>query len=198
MRCNARVEDMPCTFPNSEIVYHTTKQCEEIASHKYSVDDGDSEMLLCGGCFRRCLTKKNKISSWLGFFDCSYPPDAKVKGSSWYFWTLSNPLPEEEEEEEEVVEEKEEVVAEKEEKEEVVEEKEEVVAEKEEEEVLCAQMAKCSLSQEEKKSLVACQINARIVSLQALVKASRKMTVKDQAKILKEIIDLRTELKKNK
>ena len=201
MRCQARVEDMLCTFPKMETTYHTTKQCEEVASHKYSVDDGDSEMLLCGGCFRSCLTKKNKGSSWLGFFDCSYPPDAKVKGSRWYFWTLSNSSSaddedeedEEEEQEEEEEEQEEEEKGEKEEEQEKQEEKEE-----KQKEELCEKMAKCSLSQEDTKSLVAHQINARIASLQALVKASRNMPVKEQAKVLKEIINLRTELKKNK
>ena len=90
MNCQARVLDTIQTFPNTKITYHTTKECEDIAVYKYSVDDGDSEMNLCKDCFRRCLTKKTKNSSWLGFFDCSYPPDAKVKGSSWYFSILSN------------------------------------------------------------------------------------------------------------
>ena len=90
MNCQARVLDTIQTFPNTKITYHTTKECEDIAVYKYSVDDGDSEMNLCKDCFRRCLTKKTKNSTWLGFFDCSYPPDAKVKGSSWYFSILSN------------------------------------------------------------------------------------------------------------
>ena len=202
MRCQARVEDMLCTFPNTETAYHTTKQCEEVASHKYSVDDGDSEMLLCGGCFRRCLTKKSG-GSWLGFFDCSYPPDAKVKGSRWYFWTLSNSASTPVEEEEEAEEEEEEEEAEEAEEEVLCDEMAKCSLSREEEEaeeeVLCDEMAKCSLSREEdKKALVADQINARIASLQALVKASRNMPVKEQAKILKEIINLRTELKKNK
>ena len=89
MSCQARVLDTLYTFPHNKITYHTTKECGDIAVYKYSVDDGDSEMNLCKDCFRRCLTKKTKNSSWLGFFDCSYPPDAKVKGSSWYYSILS-------------------------------------------------------------------------------------------------------------
>lgn len=235
MRCQARVEDMTETFPNTRIVYHTTKQCEEDASRKYSVDDGDSEMLLCGGCFRRCLSKKNKGSSWLGFFDCSYPPDAKVKGSRWYFWMLSNSPPsakdegteelcdemakcslseaqadadadeadaEEADAEEadaeqadaEQAEEAEEADAEKEEAEEVEAEPqvEEAQAEPQVEEV------EVQAQVEAQKEESAEKIKARIASLQAFVKASRGMPVKEQAKILKEIINLRTELKKNK
>lgn len=188
MRCQARVEDTLQTFPNTKTVYHTTKQCEEIASRKYPVDNGDSEMLLCGGCFRRCLTKKNKGSSWLGFFDCSYPPEAKVKGSSWYYWMLSSSSSQETEDTEET-------------------------------EELCDEMAKCSLSDNEgeaeekeqeqeqeeaniqeevQEESVADKITARIASLKALAKNSRNMPVKEQAKILKEIINLRTQLKKNK
>ena len=212
MRCQARVEDTVQTFPNTRTVYHTTKQCEEDASRKYSVDDGDSEMLLCGGCFRRCLTKKTKGSSWLGFFDCSYPPEAKVKGSRWYYWMLSNSAEASSEEE----------------------------ASDGLEEELCEDMAKCSLSEpvaedadapeeddapagldeeaeaetlsqsegeevqaveaeeavEEVKPSEADKIKARIAELQAFVKGSRGMPVKEQAKILKEIINLRTQLKK--
>jgi hypothetical protein len=220
MRCDARVEDALQTFPNTKIVYHTTKQCEEIASHKYSIDDGDSEMLLCGGCFRRCLTNKNKNTSWLGFFDCSYPPEAKVKGSNWYFWTLSNSPAssddeemlsdsdsdsyEEEEEEEESDRDElcnemtkcslQEVVQEEEvqEEEEEVQEEEEEVQEEEEE----VQEEEEEVQEEVQKLSVADEIRARIASLEAFVKTSRSMPLKEQVKIHKIIINLRTELKK--
>jgi hypothetical protein len=205
MRCDARVEDALQTFPNTKIVYHTTKQCEEIASHKYSIDDGDSEMLLCGGCFRRCLTNKNKNTSWLGFFDCSYPPEAKVKGSNWYFWTLSNSTASSDDDE---------VVSDSDSDSDSYDEEEE----ESDAEDLCNEMTKCSLQevvqgeeevqeevqeeeevvQEEVQKLsVADEIRARIASLEAFVKTSRSsMPVKEQVKILKVIINLRTELKK--
>lgn len=205
MRCQARVEDTVQTFPNTRTVYHTTKQCEEDASYKYSVDDGDSEMLLCGGCFRRCLTKKNKGSSWLGFFDCSYPPEAKVKGSRWYFWMMSNSSEEaEDEEDEELCEDMakcslseaclpvEEASAE-EEIEEAEEEAEEAPAEEETEEV---EEAEEEVEEAPVQESPADKIKGRIAELQALVKSSRSMPVKEQAKILKEIINLRTQLKK--
>ena len=209
MRCQARVEDAVQTFPNTRTVYHTTKQCEEDASRKYSVDDGDSEMLLCGGCFRRCLTKKTKGSSWLGFFDCSYPPEAKVKGSRWYYWMLSSTQtePEEEEPEEELCEdmakcslsepaEAEEFEAEAEEAEEaeVEAEAEEAEVEAEAEEVVQESVEEEVVQEEEPSE--ADKIKARIAELQAFVKGSRGMPVKEQAKILKEIINLRTQLKK--
>ena len=199
MRCDARVEDALQTFPNTKIVYHTTKQCEEIASHKYSIDDGDSEMLLCGGCFRRCLTNKNKNTSWLGFFDCSYPPEAKVKGSNWYFWTLSNSPASSDDEE----------MLSDSDSDSYEEEEEEEESDRDE---LCNEMTKCSLQevvqeeevqeeeeevQEEVQKLsVADEIRARIASLEAFVKTSRSMPLKEQVKIHKIIINLRTELKK--
>ena len=87
-----------------------------------------------------------------------------------------------------------------------------------EEEELCEGMAKCSLSEQAEAQVEEAQeevqeeaqeeaqevqepsptekIKARILALQAFVKASRGMPVKEQAKILKEIINLRTELKK--
>ena len=203
MRCQARVEDTVQTFPNTRVVYHTTRQCEEDASRKYSADDGDSEMLLCGGCFRRCLTKKNKGSSWLGFFDCSYPPEAKVKGSRWYFWMLSNSPAEAEAEAEEVdeaVEELSEDMAQCTLSEKVEEVQEAVEAPMEEsvEEAAEAPMEEAVEEESVEEESAADKIKSRIAYLQAFVKASRGMPVKEQAKILKEIINLRTELKKNK
>ena len=202
MRCQARVEDAVQTFPNTRTVYHTTKQCEEDASRKYSVDDGDSEMLLCGGCFRRCLTKKTKGSSWLGFFDCSYPPEAKVKGSRWYYWMLSSTQTEAEEEEpeEELCEDmakcslSEPAEAEEVEVEEVEAEEVEAEVEAEAEEVVQESVEEEVVQEEEPSE--ADKIKARIAELQAFVKGSRGMPVKEQAKILKEIINLRTQLKK--
>jgi hypothetical protein len=210
-------------------VYHTTKQCEEDASYKYSVDDGDSEMLLCGGCFRRCLTKKKNGSSWLGFFDCSYPPEAKVKGSSWYYWMMSNaPSDDAEGSEDELCEdmakcslsesvaqvekaeddaeaedahadaEAEEAHADAEAEEAQVEaeaEEAQVEAEAQVEEVE-AEEAEAEAQVEEVEESAADKIKSRIAYLQAFVKSSRGMPVKEQAKILKEIINLRTELKK--
>jgi hypothetical protein len=216
MRCQARVEDTVQTFPNTRTVYHTTKQCEEDASRKYSVDDGDSEMLLCGGCFRRCLTKKTKGSSWLGFFDCSYPPEAKVKGSSWYYWMLSSTQAEEEAEEDapeeelceemakcslsepvaEDAEEDEEAEGAPEEADAPEEAEAEAVSQSEGEEVEAVEAVEAEEAVEEVKPSETEKIKARIAELQAFVKGSRGMPVKEQAKILKEIINLRTQLKK--
>jgi hypothetical protein len=181
MRCQARVEDILHTFPNTRVVYHTTKQCEEIGVHKYSVDQGDSEMVLCGGCLRRCLTKKTSNSTWLGFFDCSYPPEAKVKGSAWYYTTLANCPPPAEENDTTNLSEQMANCCLYEEGQEMVEEAQEEAQEEEKEEV---QPSPAEL------------IKTRIAQLQAFVKTSRNMPLKEQAKILKEIINLRTQLKK--
>ena len=111
MTCQARVLNQELTFPNSDVTFHTTKECGENATHKYSVDGGDASMSICGDCLRRCLTKKSPGSTWCGFFDCDYPPDAKVKGSRWYFWQLRSApasAPQEEEQEQEEEEEEEE------------------------------------------------------------------------------------------
>jgi len=175
-------------------------------------------MLLCGGCFRRCLTKKTKGSSWLGFFDCSYPPEAKVKGSSWYYWMLSSTQVEEEAEEDAPEEElcedmakcslsepvaedaeedegaPEEAEAAPEEAEDAPEEAEaETVSQSEGEEV---EAVEAEEAVEEVKPSETEKIKAHIAELQAFVKGSRGMPVKEQAKILKEIINLRTQLKK--
>ena len=175
-------------------------------------------MLLCGGCFRRCLTKKTKGSSWLGFFDCSYPPEAKVKGSSWYYWMLSSTQVEEEAEEdapeEELCEDMakcslSEPVAEDapEEADDAPEEADapagldeqaeaETVSQSDGEAVEAVEAVEAEETVEEVKPSETEKIKARIAELQAFVKGSRGMPVKEQAKILKEIINLRTQLKK--
>lgn len=201
MRCQARVEDTLHTFPNTKVTYHTTKQCEEIGVHKYSIDEGDSEMVMCGACLRRCLTKKNSNSSWLGFFDCSYPPTAKIKGSVWYHSTLANcPPPAEDDDTTNLSEQMancclydEGQEAEDEQPEAEEAEAEEVEAEDEEVE---AEDAEVEAEPQVQEPSPAELIKTRIAYLQAFVKTSREMPVKEQAKILKEIIDLRTKLKK--
>jgi hypothetical protein len=228
MNCQARVLDTIQTFPNTKITYHTTKECEDIAVYKYSVDDGDSEMNLCKDCFRRCLTKKTKNSTWLGFFDCSYPPDAKVKGSSWYFSILSNcQVSEELESEEELCDEMakcslsdveevaEEVVEEvaEEMEEEVVEEVEEEVIEEVAEEEVVEQVVEAEaeeVAEEAEAEEVAEEAEAEEavtespsdkikMQIAELQKLSRKMTDFTQMKqICKQIIELKTQLNKIK
>ena len=85
MNCQARVLDVVHTIPNTKVVYHTTTECGEEISKKLSVDAGEAYMSICGRCFRRYTGKE----TWYGWFDGSYPPQAKVRGSKWYYEQLS-------------------------------------------------------------------------------------------------------------
>jgi hypothetical protein len=171
-------------FPGTDVTYHTTKECGEVAQHKYSVDGGDAFMGLCGDCLRRCLTKKSANSTWYGFFDCAYPEQAKVRGSPWYFWQLSLAQEQEQQPPAQLA----------------MEEAQLVGSPKEQEQA--------SFEEEEERPLPKAEdpsekevVEATIAQLKATVKASPNMPVKEQAKILKQIMDLRfklKELKKNK
>lgn len=184
MTCQARVLDKEMKFPGGDVTYHTTKECGEIARHKHSVDGGDAFMGLCGDCLRRCLTKKSANSTWYGFFDCAYPEQAKVRGSPWYYLQLS--LPQEQTPEEPP--------------QQVVMEAAELVGSPKEEEQEQAPLEELPLPKSEDPSEKDV-VEATIAQLKATVKASPNMPVKEQAKILKQIMDLRfrlKELKKNK
>jgi len=197
MTCQARVLDKEMKFPDTDVTYHTTTECGEVAQHKYSVDGGDAFMGLCGDCLRRCLTKKSANSTWYGFFDCAYPEQAKVRGSPWYFWQLS--LAQEqarapEPPEQLAMEEAELVGSPKEYIQPSFEEEEE------EEERLLPVPEELPLPKPEDPSEKQV-VEATIAQLKATVKASPNMPVKEQAKILKQIMDLRfklKEMKKNK
>jgi len=94
MNCQARVLDEAHTIPNTKLIYHTTSECGGEISKKLSIDSGDAYMNICSCCFRRYITKK----TWYGWFDGSYPPEAKVVGSKWYHEAMSlSRLPEVEE-----------------------------------------------------------------------------------------------------
>ena len=193
MICQARVLDKEMKFPGGDVKYHTTKECGEVAHHKYSVDGGDAFMGLCGDCLRRCLTKKSANSTWYGFFDCEYPEQAKVRGSPWYYLQLGIAQEGEAPEEppEQVVMEEAELVGSP---------KDEQEQEQEQEERPLPVPQDLPLPKAEdpsEKDIV----EATIAQLKATVKASPNMPVKEQAKILKQIMDLRfrlKELKKNK
>jgi hypothetical protein len=190
MICQARVLDKEMKFPGTDITYHTTKECGEIARHKPSVDGGEAFMGLCGNCLRRCLTKKSANSTWYGFFDCEYPEQAKVRGSPWYFWQLS--LAQEAEAPEEppqqlAMEEAELVGSPKDEQEQEQEQEERPLPVPEE-------LPLPKAEDPSEKDVV----EATIAQLKATVKASPNMPVKEQAKILKQIMDLRFKLKEFK
>ena len=191
MTCQARVLDKEMKFPGTDVTYHTTKECGEIARHKHSVDGGDAFMGLCGDCLRRCLTKKSANSTWYGFFDCAYPEQAKVRGSPWYFLQLSQ-VKEEEKAAEEADEPPQQLAMEAADL--VGSPKEQIQPPPEEEEEERPLPKPEGLSEKE-------VVEATIAQLKATVKASPNMPVKEQAKILKQIMDLRfklKDLKKNK
>jgi hypothetical protein len=186
MTCQARVLDKEMKFPGTDITYHTTKECGEIALKKYPVDGGDAFMGLCGDCIRRCLTKRSANSTWYGFFDCAYPEQAKVRGSPWYFLQLSQAKEEEQQPPQQLAMEEAELVGSP---------KEEQASFEEEEEEEEVPLPKAEDPSEKEV------VEATIAQLKATVKASPNMPVKEQAKILKQIMDLRfrlKELKKNK
>ena len=81
MNCQARVLDVAHTIPNTKLIYHTTTECGGEISKKLSIDSGDAYMNICSCCFRRYNAKGKP--EWYGWFDGSYPPEAKVVGSRW-------------------------------------------------------------------------------------------------------------------
>lgn len=178
MNCQARILDVAHTIPNTKLIYHTTTECGGEISKKLSVDSGDAYMNICSCCFRRYNTKGKP--EWYGWFDGSYPPDAKVRGSKWYHEQIASvPEPQESEEEiddlqhgmEDMTLEAEEVVVQ-----ESVEEVQEVVEEVQE-------------SKEEKKAA----LKARIKQLQVAAKPG-KMSLKEIQAAFKEITNLKTQI----
>lgn len=87
--CLARITTTAFVIPGTEeTCYHTT-ECRKSAARKITVDDGDAFMPICGDCFTKFQTKNLKTgSTWLGWFDCDYPPQAHIKGSRWYHETV--------------------------------------------------------------------------------------------------------------
>ena len=90
MYCNARVLKDRHIVPNTNLTYHTTEQCGKHTLRKIAIDLGDSQMSICLCCFRRFATKANQGSTWYGWYDCSYPSNARVVGSQWYYDTVAS------------------------------------------------------------------------------------------------------------
>lgn len=51
---------------------------------KIGVDDGEASMYICASCFRRFSKRVAVPGNWYGWFDCEYPPGARVKFSPWW------------------------------------------------------------------------------------------------------------------
>ena len=64
--------------------YWTTKECTVETSKRISIDEGEAYMSICSSCIRRFI-RRNLDPSWYGWFDCDYPPEARVVGSKWYY-----------------------------------------------------------------------------------------------------------------
>jgi len=64
--------------------YWTTKECCVETKKRISIDEGDAHMNICSSCIRRFI-RRNLDPSWYGWFDCDYPPEARVVGSKWYY-----------------------------------------------------------------------------------------------------------------
>ena len=191
MSCQARVLNEEKQLPVSHEVYHTTKECGQEASHVELIDDGDAEMKLCTCCTRRY--KAN--DSWYGFFDCGFPPMARIFGSNWYYEMIRLEDIESDVEEEEVEEEE----AEEEEEVPILELPETLASEEEEaaeapaaevEEI--TEMMKVSSIIDKKE-----EISQKIKTLKTQLKKPG-LDLKTMQAYNKEIIELRTTLRKMK
>lgn len=83
--CVARVlGNVPQQIPGTREFLFNTTECAAAAARKIVIDDGDASFGICAACFKRFMTKGSKKDEWWGWFDCSIPPHAPVKGSKWY------------------------------------------------------------------------------------------------------------------
>lgn len=85
--CQARILGEEYTIQGTDVKCYHTKCCNQAAAKKITVDDGDAFLQICMPCFRRFLTKGSSPvgkDTWLGWFDCAYPPHARVTYSAWY------------------------------------------------------------------------------------------------------------------
>jgi len=82
--CQARVLDCEQVFPRTGEKFHTTKECGAGPKVKIGVDDGEASMYICASCFRRFSKRSAVPGNWYGWFDCEYPPGARVKFSPWW------------------------------------------------------------------------------------------------------------------
>jgi hypothetical protein len=208
MDCNARVLKDLHIVPNTKLTYHTTEQCGKQTLRKIAIDSGDSQMSICLCCFRRYATRMKPESTWYGWYDCSYPSNARVVGSQWYYDNAANVVDDASDDSmselcEEIgamalspdevpilelpVEAEEEVPEEEEAEEEEAEEAEEEEAEEVPEEEEVPEIA--VPTKEEKKAA----LQARIKEIQALARPD-KMTLKEIQAAFKEITNLKTQI----
>ena len=178
MNCQARVLNTAYTIPNTKLIYHTTTECGGEISKKLSVDSGDAYMNICSCCFRRYNAKGKP--DWYGWFDGSYPPEAKVVGSKWYHEAMAAAREQPDEDIDLPIENLR--ISEAEPEAEAEAEAEEAEAEEEEEEPHVE-------TKEEKKEA----LKARIKQLQLNAKPG-KMSLKEIQAAFKEITNLKTQI----
>jgi hypothetical protein len=89
--CQARITTREFQIPGSSFVEPGTNtkafltgECQNPATKKVQVDEGDAIMNICDSCLTRWRLKAKK-KEWYGWFDCDIPPDAPVYDSIW-FW----------------------------------------------------------------------------------------------------------------
>lgn len=191
MSCQARILDEARNFPGTQTTYHTTKECGEEADYAEPIDDGDAHVKMCSPCFTRYRSKSN----WYGWFDFSFPPDAPILGSTWYYQHDSSDVSETDVSEEDSDEEPDEV--------ENLSVSSHAQAQAEAEvDSLCEKFAEVTLSspppQEEQKPLSkADEIENKIKEWQNLLK-QKGLAPSLVQKYYKELIESRTQLKKEK
>ena len=84
MSCQARILDKEFVIPGTTETCHMTKECGGVSFKKVSIDDSEGLQHICKVCVKRFMTKGTKQDSWYGWFDCTYPEEARVKFSPWY------------------------------------------------------------------------------------------------------------------
>jgi hypothetical protein len=83
--CQAAIKDKSLKFFGHEV--YSLKECCSPATKKVTIDDGDAFFYACVPCLAKYLTKLRAGTNWIGWFDCDIHPEARVRGSRWY-WSL--------------------------------------------------------------------------------------------------------------
>lgn len=184
MSCQARILDEARKFPGTQTTFHTTKECGEEADYAEPIDDGDAHVKMCSPCFTRYKSKSN----WYGWFDFSFPPNAPIFGSRWYYEHDSSDQSETDVSEEE---------------EEETDEVEALSLQDAEEDSLCEKFAEVRLNDTDPEveqiqpMSKSDEIENKIKELQGILKQKGLASSLVQ-KYYKELIESRTQLKKEK
>ena len=186
MTCQARILSNEMMFPSLGEKYFTTTCCDSVATIKMSVDDGDARLGLCKVCLRRFIGRTMNPELWYGWFDCDYPPEARVKFSAWWREMNKKEIAAAAAAEAAAAEAASEAAASEEE-----EEEEEEAAAAEEQDELAGELAKMTIRPQSKKEMLL----AKIAELNAWFKTpAGKKDFKQIKQNLKEIMSLKAQL----